>query len=66
MHKISQGTKNYDFCWIPSHIGIAGNEAAVEAANSGEVENCSVPRNDYKSQIKCVVKEDGKKSGRKY
>ena len=65
MHKISQGTKNYHLRWIQSHIGIAGNEAAdwaaVEAANAGEVDNCSVPRN-YNCHINLLVR-DGKKSG---
>lgn len=44
------------FCWIPSHIGIVGNEladaAAKRAASQGAVFTLEVPESDVKAWIK--------------
>lgn len=49
------------FCWIPSHVGIEGNEAAdkaaKEAATRGQVHRQEVPVPDILAHIKSRVKE---------
>ena len=53
--KISSSIKKYNFCWVPSHLGIGGNEKADRAArgviNGTEVENVQITRDDMKMYI---------------
>ena len=61
--EIVQGNnKQYNLCWVPSHMGVAGNErvdtearAAIELPNITEME---MPRGDYKALVR---KEIGRK-----
>ena len=46
------------FCWVPSHVGIRGNEEADLAAKGAldlEISNMQVPYTDFKSYVKPYV-----------
>ena len=60
IEEISHKRNTYRLCWIPSHIGLEGNEAAdraaVAATNSNDIEDCNIPKGDYKAYVKKVIK----------
>ena len=61
LEKISKlcETKQIYFCWLPSHIGIAGNEKADKAAKSALNEDIlplKVPYTDFRHQINILIK----------
>ena len=53
--------KEINFCWVPSHAGIVGNEradvAAKRAAESNEVVNVPLPHSDFYPLYRKALKE---------
>ena len=53
--------KSFHLCWVPSHVGVAGNDRADELARSSieslDVCALSIPRADYKLHVKKLIRE---------
>ena len=61
LYKLKQSHISVSLCWIPSHIGIRGNESADKYAKEATSLPCSInflPTEDYLSHIKSVVKQN--------
>jgi len=57
-HHLKNTNKHVAFCWVPSHVGIPGNEKADRAAKvalSLNVGNHKIPYSDYKQSINSYV-----------
>ena len=59
-HNLSQKGKNINFVWIPSHMGIKGNEEAdslAKKALKSEINNdVKIPSSDYKQYINELIR----------
>ena len=56
LHSLQQASKTVTFAWIPSHVGISGNETAdhyaKEALSLPEKNHSKIPFSDFKHKIK--------------
>ena len=58
-HSLTSTGKSVTFAWIPSHVGLDGNEMADELAKqsltSEEISDIKLPHSDYKPKIKQFI-----------
>ena len=60
LFKLSFRSKNVQFCWVPSHVGIQGNEFAdreAKAAICKDISFYQVPASDMKWPIRKYIRE---------
>ena len=61
MHKLKMRNVYVNLCWIPSHIGVKGNEKADKLAKEAVTLPCvmnKLPIEDYLADIKKVVRNE--------
>ena len=57
-HKLVQCNKDVIFCWVPSHVGIRGNEEADRIAKDAlklPVSDCHITHSDFKASINTYI-----------
>ena len=61
IQKIRYDNKTLKFCWIPSHVGIRGNDLADKKAKDSLIKpepvNFKFPHTDYYPKVKSFIKE---------
>ena len=59
VHSLTLTGKHVVFAWIPSHVGLDGNEMADELAkqslDSQDIHYIKLPHSDYKPKIKQLI-----------
>ena len=59
LNSLSLGGKEFTPCWIPSHVGITGNEMADVAAKRAAVRSCTcrfpLPATDFYPTIAAIL-----------
>lgn len=61
LEKVKESNKFITLCWVPSHVGVDGNEKADKAAkeiiDTDETIEGEVPRGDYKCSVRAKVRQ---------
>ena len=67
LYKLHSKLKKVQFCWIPAHVGIQGNEIAdklaKQAAKYPNVKFDSIPHSDLRETIRSHIKRKWQKNG---
>lgn len=69
-NKLINNPGRTEFCWVPAHINITGNEKADKLAKKGAAElgttNINTPYDDYKKLVRLHARLNWENSWRNY